>query len=89
MIDLTKQQMHVWVHGEWDHVNGNLLNTQHKIGTAKLFENYSGDVTYTPDFMVIKEPKFWTFNIDQMEWKSMEETKRTNCTNIGQRIVQK
>ena len=67
MIDWNKQQMYTWVRGEWDQVNGILLDTQHKIGTIKIYENYFGDITCTSDFTVIKEPKFWTFNTDQMD----------------------
>ena len=76
VIDWNKQQMYMWGRGEWDHANGILLDTEHKISTVKLFDTYSRDVTYTPDFIVIKEPKFWTFNTDQMEWKSMDKKKR-------------
>ena len=65
------------------------MDTQHKISTVKLFKPYSGDVTCTPDSIAIKEPKFWTFNTDQMEWKSMDKKKRTSWIHMGQKTVQK
>ena len=42
--------MYIWVQGEWDHVNGVLLETEQKIGIVKVFDDYLGDVTCVPDF---------------------------------------
>ena len=70
--------MYIWVQGEWDHVNGVLLEMEQKIGTVKVFDDYFGDVSCVPDFTVIKEPKLWTFNTDQK-----------NCTINGEKTVQK
>ncbi|MCV6575517.1 MAG: retroviral-like aspartic protease family protein, partial [Cohaesibacter sp.] len=78
VIDWRRQKMYIWVQGEWDHVNGVLLETEQKIGTVKVFDNYIGDVTCVPDFTVIKEPKLWTFNADPMK-----------CTMNGEKAVQK
>ena len=78
VIDWRRQKMYIWVQGEWDHVNGVLLETEQKIGTVKIFDDYLGDVTSVPDFTVIKEPKLWISNTDQK-----------NCTINGEKTVQK
>ena len=79
--------MYIWVQGEWDHVNGMLLETEQKIGTVKIFDDYIGDVTYIPNFAVIKEPKMWTFNTDPTGRKEKGAGKEKNCMITGDKIV--
>ena len=81
--------MYIWVQGEWDHVNGILLESEQKVGTVKVFEDYMGDMTCAPDFTVIKEPKLWTFKSGQKEKKVNDVEKGMNCTITGDKIVQK
>ena len=82
--------MYIWVHGSWDHVNGVLLETQQKIGTVKIFQDYSGSHHYVPDFEIMKKPSFWEFNTNQKEWRSMNDAvkmKQTVQKQIGMNTV--
>ena len=89
VIDWRKQKMYIWVQGEWDHVNGILLESEQKVGTVKVFDDYLGDVTCAPDFTVIKEPKLWTFKSGQKEKKVNDVEKGMHCTITGDKTVQK
>ena len=76
VIDWRRQKLYTWVHGQWEHVNGGLLNAEQRIGTVKIFEGYRGDSNIVPDISVIKEPKFWDWNTGQKEWKHVDVVKR-------------
>ena len=67
--------MYIWVHGEWCHVNGVLLDSEQQIGTVKEFAAYMESEKKIPDFSIMKEAKFWDFNVEQKEWISMREKK--------------
>ena len=39
----------MWVHGQWEHGNGILLDAEQRIGTVKVFEDYIGNENIVPD----------------------------------------
>ena len=79
VIDWRKQIIYVWVHGEWHHINGVLLDAEKQIGTVKEFSAYIRDIGYVPDFSVMQKAKFWDFKTDQPEWTSMHNKQKTIC----------
>ena len=90
VIDWRKQTLYTWVHGQWEHVNGVLLDAEQRIGTVKVFEGYSGDSHSVPDISVIKEPKFWDWNTTQKEWRHVDvvkEKKNENDTDKNKETV--
>ena len=90
VIDWRKQTLYTWVHGQWEHVNGVLLDAEQRIGTVKIFEGYSGDSHIVPDISVIKEPKFWDWNTTQKEWMHVDvvkEKKNENDTDKDKETV--
>ena len=90
VIDWRKQTLYTWVHGQWEHVNGVLLDAEQRIGTVKVFDGYSGDSHIVPDISVIKEPKFWDWNTTQKEWMHVDvvkEKKNENDTDKNKETV--
>ena len=79
VIDWRKQIMYIWVHGEWCHVHGVLLDSEQQIGTVKEFAAYMLGEKTVPDFEMMKKAKFWDFNMNQKEWTSMREKQGMNC----------
>ena len=75
----------MWVHGQWEHVNGVLLDVEQNIGTVKTFDAYTGDLTSVPDITIVKKPTFWQFDADQKR----DAGKRMSCTNKGKETVPK
>ena len=89
VIDWRRQKLYIWVHGEWDHVNGVLLDAEQWIGTVKVFESYSGDVQNVPDISVVKKPQFWELPTDSKKKGKVDATKRMNCTMMANDIAKK
>ena len=79
VIDWRKQTMYIWVHGEWCHVNGVLLDAEQQIGTVKEFAGYMESEKNVPEFLRMKKAQFWDFNMKQTEWTSMREKKESIC----------
>ena len=79
VIDWRKQIIYVWVHGEWHHINGVLLDAEQRIGTVKVFSAYMGNGENVPDFSVIQKTQFWDFKTDQKEWTSMRRKQGMTC----------
>ena len=75
VIDWRKQELYIWVHGQWEHVNGILLDAENKVGTVKIFDAYTGSHTDVPDFMVMKPPQFWDYCTEEKEQEVVEEQK--------------
>ena len=82
VIDWCKQELYMWVHGQWDHVNGILLDAENKVGTVKLFDAYSGNSHAVPDFMVMKSPQFWDYAADQKEKEQEVSENIHECRNL-------
>ena len=80
VIDWRSQKIYLWVHGQWEHVNGILLDAENKVGTVKLFDAYTGGDVAVPDFMVMKTPQFWDSCTGQKE-KVAERGK--DCTKVS------
>ena len=82
VIDWRKQELYMWVHGQWEHVNGVLLDAENKVGTVKLFDGYFGDAVAVPDFVVMKAPKFWDRCTDHKGKEREVAEKTKHCTNM-------
>ena len=68
--------MYMWVHGQWDNVNGVLLDVEQHIDTIKVFDSYSwGDDKAVPDISLGKIPRFGELNIDQKKKEKLMQRK--------------
>ena len=95
VIDWRKQRIHLWVHGQWENVDGVLLDSKQHIGTVKTFDSYSWGDDTVPDISVVKTPQFWDVKTDQKQMKRVDVSKQGNCnttandTALKQGTVQK
>ena len=81
VIDWRKQRMHLWVHGQWENVDGVLLDAEQHIGTVKTFDSYSWGDDTVPDISVVKTPQFWDMKTDHKQMRNVDVSKQVNCTN--------
>ena len=79
--------MYLWVHGQWEHIDGVLLESEQHVGTVKVFDSYSWGDDHVPDISVVKTPQFWDMNIDQERMVKVDVKKNKICTNTTKKNV--
>ena len=79
--------MYLWVHGQWERIDGVLLESEQHVGTVKVFDSYSWGDDHVPDISVVKTPQFWDMNIDQERMVKVDVKKNKICTNTTKKNV--
>ena len=83
VIDWRKQRLHLWVHGQWNYVDGVLMNAEQPVGTVKVFDSYSWGHDSVPDISVVKKPQFWERNTERKEEKQIDVSQSVNGTKTA------